>query len=166
MASSETSDGPGRSTVRYGTDGFDRQVRERLEEDAPGGMRFLFYGGTDDQHQRALSDLTSHTAGPLHQVEAHSLLEDRRHQTQNNLRKVFDHATEEGALLHFEGADAFFIHEHTASSESQEDVVPTLSEYVIDRFDAYDGAVVLALDRPDHLEQAQAGTDLVVRFDG
>jgi len=166
MASSDGSIPSDPPTVHYGTDPFDDHLQNLLADDAAADPQLAFYGGTREQHQQALADLTRHATGTVHQFEVPSLLEDQRIQTQNNLRKAFDHAAEESALLYFDQADAFFVHDHTDTPEDpEEDAALTLTEYVLDRLEAYDGVAVLGLHDPSHVEQAREAIHLVVRFE-
>jgi len=152
------------SPIRFGTDAFDRALDALVaDRNARTGTHFIFHDGTREQRQQALARLTRHATGNVHQFEVPSLLADRHVQTQNNLRKAFDHAAEERALLYLDRADALFVHEH--SDAPDDDAVPSTREYVFDRVAAYDGLVVLGLQRRRHVERAQEVAHLVVTFE-
>lgn len=154
------------SPVRYGTTAYDRVLRHLMEEEESSRARVLFHGGTREQRQEALATLTRYTTANVHQFQVPSLLGEQRMQTQNSLRKAFDHATEEGALLYFDKTDALFTHTHTdTSADAEEDAVPTTVEYFFDRVEAYEGGVVLGLQRKRHVEWAADAVHLVVRFE-
>lgn len=161
-------DPPGLSSpVWHGTEAFE----ERIEGLMAGGEHrtgtcFLFHGGTREERQQALGTLTRYATGNVHQFRVPSLLNEYRMQTQNSLRKAFDHAAEENALLYFDKVDALFAHDHTDTpDESEVQVAPTTLEYFFDRVAAYTEVVVLGLQRKSHVERAQDKADLVVRFE-
>jgi hypothetical protein len=153
--------------VRYGTDAF----TGRLERLMAGGEHrtgtcFLFYGGAREERQQALGTLTRYATGNVHQFRVPSLLSEYRMQTQNNLRKAFDHAAEESALLYFDKVDSLFTHEHADAPDNPEKhAAPSTLEYFFDRVEAYTGVVVLGLQRRSHVEWGQKKADLVVRFE-
>jgi hypothetical protein len=153
--------------VWHGTEAF----TERIEGLMAGGEHrtgtcFLFYGGTREERQQALGTLTRYATGNVHQFRVPSLLSEYRMQTQNSLRKAFDHAAEENALLYFDKVDALFTHEHADTpDESEVQVAPTTVEYFFDRVAAYADVVVLGLQRKSRVEWAQDKADLVVRFE-
>lgn len=153
--------------VAHGTDAF-QSTLEGLMADREGrtGSRFLFHGGAREQRQQALGTLTRYVTGTVHQFEVPSLLNERRMQTQNNLRKAFDHAAEESALLYFDKADPLFTHTHTDTPPDDSDErAPSTLEYFFDRVAAYAGVVVLGLQRKRHMEEAQDRVHMVVTFE-
>jgi len=155
------------SPVQYDTEAFDRALRQLLGGDEePSTTRFLFHGGTRENRQQALATLTRHTTDSVHQFRGPSLLSKRRMQTQNALRKAFDHAAEESALLYFDAADAFFTHSHIDTPDDPaESARPTTAEYFFDRVVAYEDVVVIALQKKSHVEWAAAHVPLIVRFE-
>ncbi|MCS3628853.1 SpoVK/Ycf46/Vps4 family AAA+-type ATPase [Salinibacter ruber] len=155
------------SPVRYGTDAFDRALQAlHSGEDEPSTARILFHGGTRETRQQALAALTRHTTANLHQFRVPSLLNEQRMQTQNALRKAFDHAAEESALLYFDAADALFTHSHVDTPDDDaERAVPSTVEYFFDRVLAYGNAVVIALQTQRHADWAEEHVHLVVRFE-
>ena len=154
------------SLVQYGPDAFDRALRAlRSDEDEPPAARVLFHGGTREDRQQALSTLTRHTTANVHQFRVPSLLAERRMQTQNALRKAFDYAAEESALLYFDAADVLFAHSHIDTpDDGEERAVPSTVEYFFDRVVAYEGTVVIALREQSHVDWADEHVQLVVRF--
>ena len=153
------------SPVQHGTEAFDRSLRRLLAADASAPARILFRGGTREARQQALATLTRHTTANVHQFRVPSLLNEQRMQTQNALRKAFDHAAEESALLYFDAADAVFTHSHADTPDEAEGATPTTTEYFFDRVGAYDGDLVLALQGTDHVEWTAEKVHLVVQFD-
>lgn len=133
-------------------------------EDARTGTGLLFHAGVREDRQQALGTLTRYTTGNIHQFQVPSLLSEYRMQTQNNLRKAFDHAAEESALLYFDRADPLFSHTHDDGPDDAESVPSTL-EYFFDRVGAYAGVIVLGLQRKGHVEWARDKVHLVVRFE-
>ena len=153
--------------VGYDPDAFARRLK-RLMDDRDGrtGTRFLFHGGVREQRQQALATLTRYATGSVHQFRGPSLLGSQRMQTQNTLRKAFDHAAEESALLYFDQADPIFTHSHADTPDDPaENAVPTTVEYFFDRVSAYSGVVVLGLQRKRHVKWARKKVHLVVRFE-
>jgi hypothetical protein len=147
------------------------RLAERLEplmddRDDRTGTRVLFHGGVREQRQQALAILTRYATGSVHQFRGPSLLSAHRMQTQNTLRKAFDHAAEESALLYFDQADPIFTHSHADTPDDpSESAAPTTIEYFFDRVGAYSGVVVLGLQRKRHVGWAREKVHLVVRFE-
>jgi len=150
------------ASVAYESDAFDESLRTLMEE-RRSGTGLVFHGGTREQRQQALARLTQHVTGTVHQFEVSSLLTNRRMQTQNELRKAFDHAAEEEALLYFDRADSLFTHRHPDAPDA--DTAPTTLEYVFDRVGAFDGVVVLGLQEKPHVDQAKSVAHLIVQFE-
>ena len=153
-------------TVVYGTADFDRSTTALAETAPPDtGACIVFHDGSREERQQALTSLTRHATGSVHQFRMPALLSERRMQTQNALRKSFDHAAEEGALLYFDAADALFTHVHEDTLDGEGDAEPTAIEYFFDRIEAYREPIVLALQTVAHVDAARArGSHLVVRF--
>jgi len=153
--------------IAYDPDTFARRL-DRLTADQTDrtGTRLLFHGGVREQRQQALATLTRHATGNVHQFRVPSLLNPQRMQTQNSLRKAFDHAAEENALLYFDRADPIFTHDHDDTPDApEENAVPSTLEYFFERVGAYDGVVVLGLQRTRHVEWTRERVHLVVQFE-
>jgi SpoVK/Ycf46/Vps4 family AAA+-type ATPase len=167
MAASDPSPDAGVSSpVQHDTAAFDRALQQLLGgEDEPSQTRILFHGGTREDRQQALATLTRHTTANVHQFRVPSLLAERRMQTQNALRKAFDHAAEESALLYFDAADALFSHSHVDTPDDEERALPTTAEYFFDRVVAYEGVVVIALQKESRVEWAEENVHLIVQFE-
>ncbi|MFB6272511.1 MAG: hypothetical protein ABEL51_06420 [Salinibacter sp.] len=167
MASPDSSpNAGGPSSVEYGTDEFEQALQHLLsgEEESP-QTHILFHGGSREDRQQALATLTRYTTASVHQFRVPSLLNERRMQTQNALRKAFDHAAEESALLYFDAADALFTHAHVDTPNEADRALPTTAEYFFDRVLAYDGVVVLALQTERHVEWAKENLQLLIQFE-
>lgn len=131
------------------------------------GVSVVFRGGPTEVRQHALADLTEHATPTVHQFRMPSLLGERRVQTQNSLRKAFDHAAEEESVLYFDEADALFEHVHGDDPDSvDDDPGPTTVEYFLDRVDAYAGLVIVCLETPRHEDTLRRYTppDFIVEF--
>jgi SpoVK/Ycf46/Vps4 family AAA+-type ATPase len=154
-------------TVRVGTEAFRQHLTDLTAEETPeDGTRVLFYGGTREERQEALGTLTRHATGSVHQFRVPSLLNEYRMQTQNSLRKAFDHAAEESALLYFDKVDSLFTHDHADTPDDpSRTAAPTTLEYFFERVGAYAGIVVLGLQHRRHVEWAADKVDLIVRFE-
>jgi SpoVK/Ycf46/Vps4 family AAA+-type ATPase len=166
MADSPSSfEAGGASPVQHGTTAFRTALRTLLADADPAeGPCLVFRGGTREARQQALATLTRHTTANVHQFRVPSLLNERRMQTQNALRKAFDHAAEESALLYFDAADAVFSHTHPDTPDEDGRALPTTAEYFFDRVLAYDGVVVLVLQTTGHVEWADEHIHLIVEF--
>lgn len=153
--------------MTYGTEAFFHHLDALMTDaDSESGARLLFWGGAREGRQEALSTLTRYATGNVHQFRMRSLLGEYRMRTQNSLRKAFDHAAEETALLYFEEVDALFRYTHADAPDNPDrTAAPTPVEYVFDRVAAYEGVVVLGLQRRRYVEWAEAEADLVVRFE-
>lgn len=131
--------------------------------DRGSSVRVLFAGGSREDHQQALATLAEHTVENVHQFALPALVKERRMQTQSSIRKAFDAAAEEGALLFFDRVDMLFDWHHPDARGGEEE--PSSIEYFFQRVETYDGVVALALDTPEHIEAAQPyGMHLIVDF--
>jgi len=154
------------SPVQHDTDAFNHVLQHlRDGKDEFPQIRILFHGGTREDRQQGLATLTRHTTDSVHQFRVPSLLNEQRMQTQNALRKAFDHAAEESALLYFDAADALFTHTHVDTPDEADRPLPSTVEYFFDRVVAYDGVVVLALQKQSHVNWADEQVHLVVEFE-
>jgi SpoVK/Ycf46/Vps4 family AAA+-type ATPase len=153
--------------VWYGTETFTQRIESLMAGgEHRSGTCFLFYGGAREERQQALGTLTRYATGNVHQFRVPSLLNEYRMQTQSSLRKAFDHAAEENALLFFDKVDALFTHKHADTPDAPvRTAAPTTLEYFFDRVVAYTGVVVLGLQRKSHVEWAQDKADLTVQFE-
>lgn len=132
-------------------------------DDTRGGLCIVFVDGTPEARQQALAAVTRHTVANVHQFALSSLVGERRMQTQSSLRKAFDAAAEEGALLFFNGVDMLFNWRHPDTLGGEEE--PTSVEYFFQRVEAFEGVIVLGLDEPDHIETAREyGARMIVDF--
>lgn len=157
-------DAPQPSVMPYDAEAFEQAASQLGVEYTNGGsVRVLFAGGTREAHQQALTTLSEHTVENVHQFALPALVKERRMQTQSSIRKAFDAAAEEGALLFFDRVDMLFDWHHPDSVGGAEE--PTSIEYFFQRVEAYAGVVALALEAPEHIETARSyGLDLVVDF--
>lgn len=155
------------SPVTYGTEAFTKSLEALMSRGgSEAGPHLIFYGGVRELREQTVTLLTQHATGNVHKLRVPSLLTQQRMQTQNNLRKAFDHAAEENALLYFETVDRLFTHTHIDTPDDvEENAAPTTVEYFFDRVTAYTGVVVLSLERERHVEWAADRVDLVVQFD-
>jgi len=162
MSPSDAPDDAAAPTLQYGTASFDEQVRRVITDESQAGARILFRGGTRELRQKALAQLIRHATGTIHQVEVPALLDEQREQTQNNLRKAFDHAAEENAVLYLDRADPILSPQTTDSAEDE--AIPSIREYVFDRASAYDGTVVFGLQEAPLTNESRSAVDLVIHF--
>jgi hypothetical protein len=157
-------DAPMPSVMPYEAEAFGQTASQLgAQYDGGGSVRVLFAGGTRETHQQALATLAQYTVENVHQFALPALVKERRMQTQSSIRKAFDAAAEEGALLFFDRVDMLFDWHHPDSMGGEEE--PTSIEYFLQRVEAYGGVVVLALEAPEHIEAARSyGLDLIVDF--
>ena len=157
-------------SVAYDTDAF-RDAATSLSTIESGvgehGLMIVFQGGSRPDRQHAMAALTEHASPTVHQFQVTSLLGERRINTQNALRKAFDHAAEEDAVLYFENVDAMFSHVHAEGPDVDGEAAPTTVEYFLDRVDAYRGLVILCINDASHDSTIRQYTppDLLVSFD-
>jgi hypothetical protein len=151
--------------VAFSTEAFDEALATLQQRyDAGAGARIAFSGGSRADHQQALATLSEHTIGRVHQFEMPALIGERRMQTQNSLRKAFDAAAEEGALLFFDQVDMLFDWRHPDTLGGDEE--PTSIEYFLQRVEAFGGVVALGLQSSEHVDAAREyDLQLVVTFD-
>lgn len=150
--------------MSYDAEAFERtaaRLGKQYEEGA--SVHVLFAGGTREEHQYALATLSKHTVENVHQFALPALVKERRMQTQSSIRKAFDAAAEEGALLFFDRVDMLFDWHHPDSLGGEEE--PSSIEYFFQRVEAYEGVVALALEAPEHIEAARSySMHLIVDF--
>ncbi|WP_143815471.1 hypothetical protein [Longibacter salinarum] len=156
--------------VTFNTQAFEEAVQALpsiTEGVGEHGFMIVFHNGDRAARQQALSDLVEHATPTVHQFQVPTLLGERRIHTQNALRKSFDHASEEDAVLYFENVDALFTHTHTEGPDVNGEAEPTTVEYFLDRVSAYWGLVILCVSHPTHEAAIRRYTppDLVVTFD-
>lgn len=156
----------GISSIEYDPETFPKRLDTLMaDRESRTGTRLIFYGGVRERRQQALATLTRYATENVHQFRVPSLLSDQRMQTQNNLRKAFDHAAEERALLYFDKADSIFTHSHTdVVPESKDSAAPTTVEYFFDRVHAYNGVIVLGLQRKRHVKWTEDHVQVIVHF--
>lgn len=150
--------------VPFNTEPFDYALTALKDRyDTGDGARIVFSGGSRAEHQQALAHLSGHTVGRVHQFEMPALIGERRMQTQNSLRKAFDAAAEEGALLFFDTVDPLFDWRHPDTLGGEEE--PTSIEYFLQRVEAFKGIIVLGLQTPDHVDAVREyDLQLIVTF--
>lgn len=157
-------------SVAYDTDVF-REAAASLPSIESGvgehGLMIVFQDGARPDRQHAMAILTEHASPTVHQFQVPSLLGERRINTQNALRKAFDHAAEEDAVLYFENVDALFSHVHAEGPDVDGEAAPTTVEYFLDRVDAYRGLVILCITDSSYESTIRRYTppDLLVTFD-
>lgn len=167
-ASSESSPSSGSaSPVSYGTDAFADAARTMAAQHKNGtGPVVVLHGGTREHRQQALATLTRYAAGNIHQFRMPALLNERRMDTQNNLRKAFDHAAEEDALLFFDATDALFSHTPSTPIDQEGDAEPTVQEYFFERVTAHPGLVLLGAHDAQWADACvERGAHHIVKFD-
>lgn len=164
MEDAQSGQEPSPTILDYDADAFEQAAAALGAQHGHGGSaRVLFAGGTRAAHQQALSTLATHTVENVHQFALPALVKERRMQTQSSIRKAFDAAAEEGALLFFDRVDMLFDWHHPDSMGGEEE--PSSIEYFLQRVEAYPGVIALAMEAPEHIEAAQAyGLDLIVDF--
>lgn len=152
--------------VSHDSEAFGQALR-RLPADVQEkkGMRILLAGASEEQQEQVLLELLRTSDLATHQIDLSTLVSETREGTQGNLREMFDNAQMESSLLFFREADAFFEAVDRHEAGSGEDTL-TAIDYLFQRMDAYEGAVVLCLAHPAYLARARehAPLDLVVEY--
>lgn len=129
------------------------------------GAQLVFACPSADAAQEALTALARRTSGRVHQFALPTLLQDQRRQTQSSLRKAFDAAAEEAALLFFADGDALFGWSHPDGAQARGPQMPTVAEYLFQRMAAYPQVAALHLADDAHVARARHyALDAVVRF--
>jgi hypothetical protein len=151
-------------TVRLHTDAFDRAVGRLADRHDGRGAFVLLEGGDEETRPRALAALAQPTAAAVHQFACPALLAERRMATQNAIRKAFDTAAEEDAVLCFSNVGALFAWQDADAPDADPDggAEPTVVEYFFQRVHAAQGLVVVTAHTPDASDQARAHRPAVV----
>ena len=137
--------------MTYGSAAWDAllgAVAERWDDGR--GVPLAFVCADADDAQAALAALARRTSGRVHQCALPTLLQPLRRQTQNGLRKVFDGAAEERALLFLANGDALFGWSHADGAQAHGAQMPTVAEYLLQRMEAYPQVAVLHLAHGAH----------------
>lgn len=134
-------------SIRMGTDAY-RELLDELEACGSSGecRSLLLAGGTEEDVQQLLADVSEATTLSVHQVDARRLMGERGIQTQGNLREVFDSTTGDSAVLVFNHLDVLLQDEDEApqaETPTEDDDTLRPIDYLFDRIDACSGAVVL-----------------------
>ena len=152
-------------TVDAGSADFEEAVRQagvRLKKRE--GTSFIFAGASKVQCQQALVSMMGDSSLNVYQFTLPNLISERYVETQGNLRKVFDKADEDAAMLVFDEVDALFAPTEYEGEPADGERTPV--DYLFDRVDAFTGVVVLCMGSAEHVAAARArGADVVVAFE-
>ena len=123
----------------------------------------LFVGEATDEKQQALGQLIEMSSFNLHQVDLRTRIGERTEETHGNLRELFDVGAEGEAVLYLNHVGHFV---DQVSGEQPEDGMLVPGDYLIQRIDAYQGIVILSLDRPVHTRRLreELSIDAVITF--
>mgnify|MGYP006273556495 CR=1 FL=1 len=127
-----------------------RHCHEALHSEGP---CIVLAGGTRAKRQQTFGTIIDLADQNALQFRAASLVGERRKHTQNSLRKVFDSASEERALLFVDGLDELLTWTHVDEpTTADEDAMPSTTEYFFQRVEAYLYPVVLGVDNAVHVD--------------
>ena len=129
-----------------------------------GGLRVLFRGPGGTGKTMAAIALGKWAARPLLHIDLNAVVSKYIGETEKNLRRLFDMAGEEGAILLFDEADALFgkrsevrqAHDRYAASEIA---------YLLRRIEAYEGLAILTSNLASDIgDDALRRIDIIVEF--
>ena len=124
---------------------------------APGGrgMHVLFSGPSGTGKTLAASVIADEAGYALYAVDLATVVDKYLGETEKQLDRVFDEASEAGAVLLFDEADALFG--QRAEVHDARDRYANLEvAYLLQRLEGHEGVTILATNLPNHLDQAFA----------
>jgi AAA+ superfamily predicted ATPase len=135
-----------RTTV-YDTWGFASASRRGL------GISALFYGPSGTGKTMAAEVLASELRLDLYHIDLSRIVSKYIGQTEDNLRRVFDAAEENGAILLFDEADSLFG-SRSEVKDSHDRYANIEVSYLLQRMEAYRGLAILTTNMRAALDQA------------
>ncbi|MES3628573.1 MAG: hypothetical protein PPP56_00235 [Longimonas sp.] len=143
----------------------DTHLRTALNKPRP---CIVLAGGTRGARQATFARILDASSQNALQFRAQSLLGERREHTQNSLRKAFDSATEEHALLFIDPLDPLFTWKHANDMDDlPDDAIPSTVEYFLQRVESYPYPAILGIDNPSYISSIRkTDVHLVVSHEG
>lgn len=129
-----------------------------------GGFRALFRGPAGTGKTMAATALGRSTERPLFHVDLGAVVSQSIGETEKNLRRIFDAAGKEQAILLFDEADALFgkrsdvrdAHDRFANGEIG---------HLLRRLEPFEGLAILTTNSPDRIDDdAVSRIDVIVEF--
>jgi AAA+ superfamily predicted ATPase len=133
--------------IVYDDWGFAEKSRRGL------GISALFYGPSGTGKTMAAEVLASELRLDLYQIDLSRIVSKYIGETESNLRRVFDAAEENGAILLFDEADSL-LGTRTQVKDSHDRYANIEVSYLLQRMEAYRGLAVLTTNMRSALDQA------------
>lgn len=135
-----------------------RQDVERIVQRVranPGVSRHLFHSGDKTHRQLAAALLGKATGREVYSVDLSEVLSKYIGETEKNLTRLLDRASENGAILFFDEADALFG-KRSEVKDSHDRYANAQTSYLLQRIEDYPGIVILATNARSHIDDAFA----------
>jgi SpoVK/Ycf46/Vps4 family AAA+-type ATPase len=120
----------------------------------------LFRGPSGTGKSMAAAVIGRETGFPIYQVDLSAVVSKYIGDTEKNLRRVFDAANSESAILYFDEADALMT-ERTDAKDSHDRHANAEIAYLLRKLEPFEGLAILASNSRENLDE-----DVVTRLDG
>ncbi len=122
---------------------------------ASGGYRALFHGAPGTGKTLAAALIGKRLGRPVHRVDLSMLVLKYIGETEKNLGRIFDEASEQGWVLFFDEADALFG-TRTATPGSKDRHANQQAAYLLQRIEGFDGLAILAANLKSNIDNVFA----------
>lgn len=135
-----------------------------LQRYVDGGLRALFRGPSGTGKTMAAVALARSTERPLFRVDLAPVTSEYIGETEKNLRRLFETADAEGAILLFDEADALFG-KRSEVKDSHDRYANMEIAYLLQRIEAYEGLAILTTNLRWNIDEEVLGRiDVLVDF--
>ncbi|MBQ3104932.1 MAG: ATP-binding protein [Lachnospiraceae bacterium] len=127
--------------------GFEQKIRYGR------GISLLMYGPPGTGKTMAAQIMAKEIGMELYRVDLSQLVDKYIGETQKNIGRVFEYASEGNFILFFDEADALFS-KRTEVQNSNDRHANTEVNYLLQKMEEYEGITILATNRFDHFDSA------------
>jgi SpoVK/Ycf46/Vps4 family AAA+-type ATPase len=125
-----------------------------------GGLRALFRGPSGTGKSMAAAVIGREIDRPVYGVDLGAVVSKYIGETEKKLKRIFDAADAEGAILFFDEADALFG-KRTEVKDSHDRYANQEISYLLRRLEPFEGLAILATNRRGDLDE-----EMITRLDG
>ena len=125
-----------------------------------GGLRALFRGPSGTGKSMAAAVIGREIDRPVYGVDLGAVVSKYIGETEKKLKRIFDAADAEGAILFFDEADALFG-KRTEVKDSHDRYANQEISYLLRRLEPFEGLAILATNRRGDLDE-----EVITRLDG
>jgi SpoVK/Ycf46/Vps4 family AAA+-type ATPase len=129
-----------------------------------GGLRALFTGPSGTGKTMAAVIIAKQAGLQLWRIDLGAVVSKYVGETEKNIGRIFESATEEGAVLLFDQADALFG-KRSEVKDSHDRYANIEVGYLLQKIEAFDGLAILATNLAADLDESALGrVDVMVEF--